>query len=72
LNNAVADTDGGLDDCSSQHAGGSNFVFADDSVHFLHSVPADNPGGSYTSDSLIFQAFGTRANGDFAPEDWIQ
>ena len=72
LNNAVSDTDGGLDDNSSQHAGGSNFVFADDSVHFLRSIGSDNPDGSYTADSLIFQGLGTRANGEQAPEDWIQ
>jgi prepilin-type N-terminal cleavage/methylation domain-containing protein len=51
LNNATTDTDGGL-------------LFGDGSVHFIRSIPGDNPDGSYTSDSLAFQALGTRANGD--------
>jgi len=68
LNNATTDTDGGLDDFSSRHSGGSNFSFADGSVHFLRSVPGDLPGGGYTQDSLVFQALGTRANGDVVGE----
>jgi prepilin-type processing-associated H-X9-DG protein/prepilin-type N-terminal cleavage/methylation domain-containing protein len=64
LNNATTDTDGGLDDFSSRHSGGSNFVFADGHVAFLRSIPGDNPDGSYTPDSLAFQALGTRANGE--------
>jgi prepilin-type N-terminal cleavage/methylation domain-containing protein/prepilin-type processing-associated H-X9-DG protein len=73
LNNATTDTDGsaGLDDFSSKHPGGSNFVFADGSVHFLRSVPSDLPGGGYTPDSLIFQALGTRAGGEAIPGDWM-
>jgi prepilin-type N-terminal cleavage/methylation domain-containing protein/prepilin-type processing-associated H-X9-DG protein len=72
LNNTNTDTDGGLDDFSSRHPGGSNFVFADGSVHFLVSVPSDNPDGTYTQDSLIFQAMGTRAHGESVPADWLQ
>jgi prepilin-type N-terminal cleavage/methylation domain-containing protein/prepilin-type processing-associated H-X9-DG protein len=64
LNNALTDTDGGLDDFSSRHIGGSNFVFADGHVAFIRSVPGDLPGGGYTADSLAFQALGTRAGGE--------
>jgi prepilin-type N-terminal cleavage/methylation domain-containing protein/prepilin-type processing-associated H-X9-DG protein len=72
LNNTNTDTDGGLDDFSSMHPGGSNFLFADGSVHFLISVPNDNDDGSYTQDSLIFQALGTRGNAETIPADWLQ
>ncbi len=70
LNIAVSDTDGGLDDYSSQHVVGSNFVFADGSVHFIRDIPGDNADGSYTPDSLIFQGLGTRAGGEPIPGDW--
>jgi prepilin-type N-terminal cleavage/methylation domain-containing protein/prepilin-type processing-associated H-X9-DG protein len=72
LNNATADTDAGLDDFSSGHVGGSNFVFADGSVRFLTDVPGDNPEGSasqYTPDSVVFQALGTRADGEVISGD---
>jgi len=73
LNNAQFDADGsaGMDDFSSRHAGGSNFLFADGSVHFIRNVPADNPDGSYTPEGVIFQALGTRAGGEVVPPDWI-
>ena len=72
LNNAMTDPDGsaGMDDFGSRHFGGSNFVFADGSVHFLRSVPSDNPNGSYSPDGLIFKALGTRASGEVVPGDW--
>jgi prepilin-type processing-associated H-X9-DG protein len=71
LNNTDTDADGGLDDFSSRHVGGSNFLFADGSVHFLRNVASDLPDGGYTPDSLIFQALGTRANGDAVAGDWV-
>jgi prepilin-type N-terminal cleavage/methylation domain-containing protein/prepilin-type processing-associated H-X9-DG protein len=70
LNNAQSDTDGGLDDFSSLHSRGSNFAFVDGSVRFLRTVPGDNPDGSYTNDSVIFQALGTRAGAEIVPTDW--
>ena len=69
LNNATTDTDGGLDDFSSKHFGGSNFVFADGSVRFLRSVSGDNADGGYTADGFLFQAMGTRSNGEVVPAD---
>ncbi len=73
LNNALLDPDGsaGMDDFSSRHPDGSNFVFADGSVHFLRSVASDNPDGSYTPDGLILQALGTRANGEVISGYWV-
>ena len=68
----MTDTDGGLDDFSSLHPGGSNFVYADGSVHYLRSIPADLPDGEYTAESLVLQSLGTRANNDFKPTDPIE
>src|SRR5579871_2093864 len=71
LNNTNGHYDGGLDDFGSNHIGGSNILFADGSVHFLRSIPIDNPDGSYTQDSLIFQALGTRSGGEVVPGDFF-
>jgi prepilin-type N-terminal cleavage/methylation domain-containing protein/prepilin-type processing-associated H-X9-DG protein len=64
LNNATTDTDSGLDDFSSPHVGGANFLFGDGSVRFIRTIPGDNADGSYTQDSIAFQALGTRAGGE--------
>ncbi|HKB36761.1 MAG TPA: DUF1559 domain-containing protein [Gemmataceae bacterium] len=64
LNNTDTDSDGGLDDFSSRHSGGSNMLFGDGHVFFVRSVPSDNPDGSFTADSIAFQALGTRDGGE--------
>jgi prepilin-type N-terminal cleavage/methylation domain-containing protein/prepilin-type processing-associated H-X9-DG protein len=71
LNNAVFDPDGsaGMDDFGSRHPGGSHFLFADGSVHFLRSITSDNADGSFTMDGLIFQALATRAGGEVLSGD---
>src|SRR5262249_23095472 len=56
LNNNKLDADGGLDDPSSAHVIGSFVLFADGSVHLVKNIPSDNPDGSYTPDSILFQA----------------
>ncbi len=67
--NTNTDPDGGLDDFSSFHPGGANFVFADGSVRFLKSVlrnSGQTPGGAtiYSPTSLILQALSTRGGGE--------
>jgi prepilin-type N-terminal cleavage/methylation domain-containing protein/prepilin-type processing-associated H-X9-DG protein len=72
--NTDTDPDGGLDDYSSRHPGGANFVFADGSVHFLKSVLRylrTRPDGStiYSPASLVLQALGTRSGGEVISAD---
>ena len=69
LINTNSDPDGGLDDCSSFHPGGAEFLFADGSVHFLKSILGDGgvrPDGTsiYTPAEVVFQALATRACGE--------
>ena len=56
--NITIDADGGLDDFSSNHPSGVNLLFADGSVHFIHSITSDGP------ERRAFWALGTRAGGD--------
>lgn len=72
LNNPASDSDGSMDDYSSRHPGGSNYLFADGSVHFLMSVPGNNPDGSPSPNCIILQALGTRANGESIPAVWLE
>ena len=74
LLNTDTDEDGGLDDFSSLHPGGANFVFADGSVRFLKTVLRDsgvNSGGGtiYSPTSLILQALATRNGGEIISAD---
>jgi prepilin-type N-terminal cleavage/methylation domain-containing protein/prepilin-type processing-associated H-X9-DG protein len=55
----------GLDDSSSRHRAGSNFLFADGSVHFIRNVL---PG---TADNLDLRALGTRAGGEILSGDLL-
>jgi prepilin-type N-terminal cleavage/methylation domain-containing protein/prepilin-type processing-associated H-X9-DG protein len=56
--NITNDSDGGLDDFSSNHYGGVNLVFADGSVRFIASIVNDGPI------HRSFWAMGTRAGGE--------
>ena len=56
--NIRTDSDGGLDDFSSNHPGGVNLLFADGSVHFVRSILGDG------QDRRDFWALGTRAGED--------
>ena len=74
LLNTNSDEDGGLDDPSSLHPGGANFLFADGSVHFLKSILGDagtRSDGStiYSPAGLVFQALATRAGGEVVSAD---
>jgi prepilin-type N-terminal cleavage/methylation domain-containing protein/prepilin-type processing-associated H-X9-DG protein len=56
--NIKTDSDGGLDDFSGYHGDGINVVFADGSVHFLHSITVDG------DQRRAFWAMGTRSGGE--------
>jgi prepilin-type processing-associated H-X9-DG protein len=74
LINTNSDPDGGLDDCSSLHPDGANFLFADGSVHFLKNILGDAgtfpDGGAIASPAgAVFQALATRAGGEVISAD---
>ncbi len=74
LLNTDTDEDGGLDDWSSFHPGGANFVFADGSVRFFKTVLRDTGQSAsgntvYSPTSLILQALSTRAGGEVISAD---
>ncbi len=52
-----------LDDASSMHMVGSNFLFADGSVHFIRNI------ASGSSDQATLKAMGTRAGGEVLTSD---
>ncbi len=69
LINTNSDPDGGLDDTSSMHPAGANYLFVDGSVHFLRSILGDGgfrADGSpiYSPQEIVFQAMATRAGGE--------
>ena len=70
--NTDTDPDGGIDDFSSRHPGGANFVFADGSVHFLKSVlrnTGQRPDGSTVYASPTYMALGTRNGSEVISAD---
>jgi len=56
--NILTDSDGGLDDFSSFHAGGAQLLFADGSVRFIATIITDGPL------HRAFWGMGTRAGGE--------
>jgi prepilin-type N-terminal cleavage/methylation domain-containing protein/prepilin-type processing-associated H-X9-DG protein len=56
--NIKTDSDGGLDDFSSMHAGGALILFADGNVRFISSIVSDGPK------RRMFWGMGTRAGGE--------
>jgi prepilin-type processing-associated H-X9-DG protein len=56
--NILTDSDGGLDDFSSFHAGGAHMLFADGSVRFLANITSDGPL------RRAYWGMGTRAGGE--------
>ncbi|HEY7328372.1 MAG TPA: DUF1559 domain-containing protein [Gemmataceae bacterium] len=52
-----------LDDACSMHTGGSNFLYADGSVHFIRNITSNSV------DSLTLHALGTKAGGEVLTSD---
>lgn len=53
-----------LDDASSRHLVGSNFLLADGSVHFIHTIASGTP------DSAVLEAMGTINGGEVFTAPW--